>query len=357
MSFRFKTGIMRFLREERGAIAVAVAVLLTGVVGLTGAATDLGVVYTARGQLQNAADSAALAAAKNMMAQDPETLDAVTTPDAAQATAHQLTQANKALGDGLILLDNDYTIGFWDLDAEAFTRVGPSSDPSEINAVEVTLRKDDLANSPVTTMFSGIVGVSEVDVTAKSLAFVGYPNAIPEDGGLGIPIAVKDTAVTGGGDSPACGTQLTFHDENNENASWTTFKKWPSNSYTVDKYICDCYGVPYLKIGDYINITNGNLSNNVFRHLRQRFEREGSDIDGDGHLEWVVILPVIPADANSGSAEVLGFATFEMEEVHAAPLKMVRGIIRCNTMIPSAETGGPNFGSRAGNPKLVAVNN
>ena len=356
MSFRFKTGIKNFLREERGAIAVAVAVLLTGVVGLTGAATDLGVVYTARGQLQNAADSAALAAAKNMMAQDPVTLDAVTTPDAAQATAHQLTQANTALGNSLTLLDPDYTIGFWDLEAEAFTRIGPSSDPNDINAVEVTLRKDELANSPVTTMFAGIVGISQVDVQAKSLAFVGYPNAIPEDGGLGFPIAVKDTAVTGGGDSPSCGTQLTFSDENNENASWTTFKHYPANSTTVDKYICDCWGVPYLKISDIIYITNGKLSNNVFRNLRSRFEHEGTDIDGDGHLEWVVILPVIPAEANSGSAEVLGFATFEVEEVHAAPLKMVRGVLRCNTLIPAAETGGPNYGSRAGNPKLVAAN-
>jgi Flp pilus assembly protein TadG len=356
MSFRFKTGIMRFLREERGAIAVAVAVLLTGVVGITGAATDLGVVYTARGQLQNAADSAALAAAKNMMAQDPETLDAITTPDAAQATAHQLTQANTALGKGLILLDTDYTIGFWDLDAEAFTRTGPSSDPNDINAVEVTLRKDDLANSPVTTMFAGIVGISQVDVTAKSPAFVGYPSAIPKDGGLGFPIAVKDTAVTGGGDSPACGTQLTFHSENNENASWTTFDRWPANDPTVDHFICDCYTVPDLKVGDYINLINGNLSNNTFNHLRRRFEHEGVDIDGDGHLEWVVTLPVVSSSANSGPSEVLGFTTFEVEEVHSAPLKMVRGVLRCNTMIPSAETGGRNFGARAGNPKLVAAN-
>jgi Flp pilus assembly protein TadG len=356
MSFRFKTGIMRFLREERGAIAVAVAVLLTGVVGITGAATDLGVVYTARGQLQNAADSAALGAAKNMMAQDPVTLDAITTPEEAQATAHLMSNANKALGDSITLLDTDYTIGFWDLEAEAFTRTGPSSDPNDINAVEVTLRKDDLANSPVTTMFAGVVGISQVDVSAKSLAFVGYPMAIPEDGGLGIPIAIKESAVNPGG-GPACGTQITFSDENSENASWHTFDRWPANSRTVDYYICACYEPGYTKLGDYINLINGKLSNNVFQHLRSRFEHEGVDSDGDGHLEWVITIPVVPDEANSGPAEVLGFTTFEVEEVHAAPLKMLRGIIRCNTIINSAETGGPNFGARAGNPKLVATNN
>jgi Flp pilus assembly protein TadG len=356
MSFRFKTKLRKFLREERGAVAVAVAALLTGLVGITGAATDLGIVYTARGELQNAADAAALAAAKNMFTQDPVTKDAITTPEAARATAHEFSQANSALGASLTLLDPDYTIGWWDLTAEAFTRTGESSNPDDINAVEVMLRKDDLANNPVTTMFAGVVGVSKVDVTAKSLAFVGYAGAIPEHGGLGFPIAVKTSAVTGG-DGPACGTQLTFHSENNENASWTTFDRWPSNDPTVDKFICDCYTVPDLKIGDTINIINGNLSNNTFNNLRHRFEHEGTDIDGDGHLEWVVILPVIPDEANSGAAEVLGFATFEIEEVHSAPLKMVRGVLRCNTIIPSADTGGPNYGARAGNPKLVARSN
>ncbi len=356
MSFRFKTKLRRFLREERGAVAVAVAVLLTGLVGLTGAATDLGIVYTARGQLQNAADSAALAAAKNMISQDPVTLDAVTTPEAARATAHEFSQANTALGASLTLLDPDYTIGWWDLNAQAFTRTGESADPNDINAVEVTLRKDDLANNPVTTMFAGIVGVSKVEVTAKSLAFVGYPGAIPKDGGLGFPIAVKESAITGGG-GPVCGTQLTFHSENNENASWTTFDRWPANDPTVDHFVCGCYEVPTIKIGDNINIINGNLSNNTFNNLRHRFEREGTDIDGDGHLEWVVTVPVVPDSANSGSAEVLGFATFEIEEVHSAPLKMVRGVLRCNTVIPSADTGGPNYGARAGNPKLVAAAN
>ena len=356
MSFRFKTGIMRFLREERGAVAVAVAVLLTGVVGITGAATDLGMVYTARGQLQNAADSAALAAAKNMFTWDPETYEITTTPDASLATAHEFSEANKALGHSITLLEPDYTIGWWDLDAEGFTRTGASADPNDINAVEVTLRKDDLANSPVTTIFSGIVGISQVDVQAKSLAFVGFPQAIPEDGGLGIPIALKESAVEGGG-GPNCGNTIEFSSEVIENASWTSFKRYPPSNTIIDRYVCDCYTVPWLEVGDYIYITNGKLSNNVFRHLQDRFEREGIDTDGDGDAdEWTIILPVIPDEANSGSAEVLGFATFIVNEVRTAPHKDVKGTIKCNTIIPSAQTGGPNYGARASNPKLVAVN-
>ena len=357
MSFRFKTGFKKFLREERGAVAVAVTVLLTGIVGITGAATDLGVVYTARGQLQNAADSAALAAAKDMFTWDPETYEITTTPDASLATAHQFSEANKALGDSITLLEPDYTIGWWDLDAEAFTRTGASADPNDINAVEVTLRKDELANSPVTTIFSGIVGVSQVDVQAKSLAFVGYPEAIPEDGGLGIPIALKEDAINPGGGGPACGTQLTLQERTNDEMAWTTFKRCPVNARTVDYYICDCYGVPHLKTEDSIKIADDRMTRSVFKHLRDRFEREGADIDGDGHLEWVIIVPVISSEAYSGSTQVLGFTTFEIEEVHASKsLKMVRGVLRCDTIINAAETGGPNFGARAGNPKLVAVN-
>lgn len=356
MSFRFRTVLARLWREERGAVAVAAAVLLTGLVGLTGAATDLGVVYSARGQLQNAADSAALAAAKSMFTYNEQTYAIITTPEEARATAHQFSQANKALGNSLILLDPDYTIGWWDLDAQAFTRTGESANPDDLNAVEVTLRKDDLANSPVTTMFAGIVGVSTVDVQAKSLAFVGYPQAVPRGGGVGIPIAIKESAISNG-DSPYCGSSLEFHSENNENGSWTSFNRWPANSNTVDNFICDCYTVPFLEIGDTINIVNGNLSNFVFAHLQDRFEREGIDTDGDGDAdEWTVILPVVPDEANSGAAEVRGFATFTINEVRMAPHKDVRGTIKCGTIIPTADTGGPNFGARASNPKLVAAN-
>jgi hypothetical protein len=201
------------------------------------------------------------------------------------------------------------------------------------------------------------VGVKQVDVTAKSLAFVGYPNAIPKDGGLAIPITVKESAVTDGY-GPDCGNVLEFHDENNENASWTSFDRWPANSNTVDHFICDCYTVPFLEVGDTINIINGNLSNFVFIHLRDRFRREGIDTDGDGDAdEWTVIIPVVPDEANSGSAEVRGFATFVITEVNSAPSKNVKGYLRCGTVIPSAETGGTNYGARAGNPKLVAQTN
>src|SRR5688572_12201323 len=49
---------------ERGAVAVMFALLLVGLVGFIALAIDLGAVYSKRQELQNAADSAALAAAQ-----------------------------------------------------------------------------------------------------------------------------------------------------------------------------------------------------------------------------------------------------------------------------------------------------
>lgn len=354
MSFRFKKLWQKLWRSERGSVAVGITVMLTALVGLTGAATDLGMLYTAKTELQNAADAAALGAAKNMLTWD-ENNQAITTCEEAFSTALQVSWANKALGKNLLLLEQDYTIGLWDPEAGAFVRVGASSDPDDINAVQVTLRRDNLANSPVTTMFAGIVGASQVNVDATSLAYVGYPSSAPA-GTMGVPIALKESAVTSG-DGPSCGTELVFHDENNENASWTTFDIWPSNDRTVRDIICGCHEVPFLEIGDHINIINGNLSNWTFWELQRRFEYEGTDTDGDGDAdEWTVILPVVDDEANSGPAELKGFATFVIQEVRAAPHKDVRGILKCGTIVPNSDTGGPNFGARASNPKLLAVN-
>ncbi len=53
------------LREERGATAVMVALLMVPLIGFVGIAVDVGALYAERGQLQNGADAAALAIARD----------------------------------------------------------------------------------------------------------------------------------------------------------------------------------------------------------------------------------------------------------------------------------------------------
>ena len=54
---RFATKIRRLARSDRGAVAMIVAAGIAAFIGMVAIAVDLGVWYTARGQLQKAADA------------------------------------------------------------------------------------------------------------------------------------------------------------------------------------------------------------------------------------------------------------------------------------------------------------
>lgn len=347
---RWPINPVRFIRDERGMLAAMAAVMLTALVGITGAATDLGLLYTARNQLQNAADASALAAADAIITYD-SSFNAQVDYQSAWSTAQQLAASNQAIGVNLTLLEPDFVVGKWDLAGGQWISTGSSSDPNDINAVQVTLRRDETANSPVSTYFAGIVGYGQVGVSAASLAFIGYAGSSPE-GALALPIAVAADAVTGGDDAPDCGQALVFHDERNENAEWTTFFDWPSNDPNVRDYVCGCKSSPALKVGDDINVINGNLSNQTFEALAARFQDEGEDVDGDGIADqWLVTLPVVEFGATT--AHVTGFAYFTITEVRTAPDKEVVGVLQCGMVVPDSATGGEDYGARAGHPKLI----
>lgn len=57
--------ITRRMRDERGAVAIVVAISMVALLGFTALAIDVGALYSERAQLQNGADSAALAVAQD----------------------------------------------------------------------------------------------------------------------------------------------------------------------------------------------------------------------------------------------------------------------------------------------------
>ena len=344
----------RWLRDERAGIAAMAAIMLTVMVGMIGAVVDLGLLYATKNELQNAADAAALAGAATLVTHDQDR-NVMAQPDMAVTSAQQVSLANQALGVNLQLRLEDITLGLWvepnqDFDPD---HIGPSSDPDYLSACRVVVRRDNLANSPVDTIFAGAVGFSVVNVTAVSTAHLGYAGSVSE-GMVDLPIAVKDDALTSGG-GPNCGQAISFHSENAENAEWTSFFTWPANNPNVRDYVDGSRETPALKVGDEINVINGNLSNNTFNALADRFESEGSDLDGDGSVDaWQVLLPVMSGDTSGAcSATVVGFAHVLITGVRNAPYKDILGVLQCGLVVPGSSTGGGNFGSRAATPKLV----
>ncbi len=247
------TRLIRLARDERGAMAVMVAVSLTALVGFTGAAVDLGSIYSSRSELQNANDAAALAAAATMITYNDQ-MQAVAQPEEALSQAHTFTGKHTVIqlvpedpqdpeGDKvpievpLIMRDEDFEIGRWNHQLGDFEETGFSDDPDDLTAVRIKLRRDTLANNPVSTFFAKMAGLDNVELRTSSVAFLGYAGSVPpgvpkdegapggetEGGGLPVlPIAVHSSVIGDGEDFPD-GMYLEFHSENDETAVWHAF--------------------------------------------------------------------------------------------------------------------------------------
>ncbi|QWV95105.1 Tad domain-containing protein [Geomonas oryzisoli] len=154
-------------RDQKGFALVYIALMIVVLVGFVSLAVDLGYIYVAKGQLQNAADAAALAGASMNLS------DSLTV----RAKAKQFAAINKAAGDPVVITDSDITIGHWDAATSSFTTSSP------INAVKVVARRTEAGASAaeqgkVQTFFgkvfsllpSGGEGWAEMSAAASAIA-------------------------------------------------------------------------------------------------------------------------------------------------------------------------------------------
>ncbi len=138
---------MKFPRQtpksstRRGSVAVVVAIVLLALVGVAALVVDLGYARLVQQQLQSAADASALGAVRRL----DQTSDGL---DNARATAVDVAALNDAHGEPVVLDPNegnsvtgDVCLGVWDDTSGTFS---PSEDASEINAVQVLARRNDL---------------------------------------------------------------------------------------------------------------------------------------------------------------------------------------------------------------------
>jgi len=138
---------------EDGAVIVFVALAMVALLGFGALVIDFGRARVVRSELQTAADSAALAAARAL-------------PDAAAAQAIAETYANlNSGGAGAVTSAPDIVVGHWDASTAIFT---PSGSPT--NAVQIVTRRADVYGNPVTNFFAGIGGFDETDVSAIAIS-------------------------------------------------------------------------------------------------------------------------------------------------------------------------------------------
>ncbi len=161
--------------RRRGAVAVFVMVILTVLIGFAALTVDVGIMYNVRGDLQQAADAAAIAGATALAtdlmmtvrlgAYDTETLAEI------NRRVHQVSVQNGTLGfPHLGTLPTDIRTGWIDLNSATSSAItGVAS--STLNAVEVSIRcEDNSPNGAVQFIFAPILGMTHTNIRATATA-------------------------------------------------------------------------------------------------------------------------------------------------------------------------------------------
>ena len=192
------------VREERGAVAILMTLMVPVLVGFMTLAVDATYAYTTHNQLQIAADAAALAGVQRVGSYTG-TSSTPCTSNPAQASqgstvctpAQTLAQDNRPHGAGntTILQTKDIVVGVWN---GSFTPLATGAVP---NAVKVTTSMTAANSNPLSLFFTSMLGIiantadfKNISLTATAIAAYSGVNA---GGGAVVPahlIVVIDTS-------------------------------------------------------------------------------------------------------------------------------------------------------------------
>jgi Flp pilus assembly protein TadG len=253
--------------NERGAVAVLVALLLVVLLGFGALAIDASMLYAQKAQLQNGADAAALA-----IAQDCAKRGTALCQPAAAATAVQYAKANT-------------NSGMADAPVPSFPAAG---------TVVVTTEARD-ANGPGMTLFlANVFGISRADVNATSTAKWGGPSGLT----AAVPVAFSECQFNLAGSTQL----LTLHGTTTCVSSspsgqvipggfgWLT----PDSSAVCGTTVTIASPAVSSKNGD--SMPNGQVCKPGFASLQGQ----------------TVLLPVYDSIDASGNFHIKGFAAFQI---------------------------------------------
>ena len=157
MPFKLRN-IRELKRDQRGAVAVVVALSLVVILGVAALAVDASYLYSLRAQLQATADSAALAGASQL-------------PDADDTANTAVLYAGKNMPSathGTVLAAPDVTLGRWDDETRIFDPTG-----TPVNAVQVVARRSEANDNAAELYFARVLGFHETDVNTAAVAWNG----------------------------------------------------------------------------------------------------------------------------------------------------------------------------------------
>ncbi|HOD35429.1 MAG TPA: pilus assembly protein TadG-related protein [Syntrophales bacterium] len=354
--------------DNRGAVAILVALLLVVFVGMGALAVDVGYLMVSRSELQNVADAAALAATRQLgvlyegmtSAQQVAYVVGGTDESLIKSAAAAVAISNQAGGVSIAIDPDDILIGTWD------SRLGPdpfSRTNSQPDAVRVTARRDQQVNNPVSTFFARVFGIQSAPVNAvATAALTGQSTAGP--GGLPIPVGISRAWFDNR--SVFCEQPIRFYPTNSPEgcAGWHTYTDEPPNASRLRRLLNDIensrYESPEVVAGSTeLNYVGGTIAS-AFPDMQSLFE--SMKVRNDGRLDldndpntWTTTVVVYDASDCSNPNKAIataGFATVVIYDVHEAPEKTIYARVICDS-VDFGRGGGGNYGTMGSIPGLV----
>ena len=366
---KFRKALMARLNDQRGAVAVTVAIMLLALLGITALALDVGHALVARNQLQNASDAAALAGARALgliygANSGSMTGYTLTSGDSASiVSAASIAGAdNQAAGVTVTVNATDIATGNWDGATRTFT-------PTTVlpRAVRVITRRDSTANGPISTFLGTVVGVTSVSVTAVATAQLN-PVSVMAPGDMNAPFGISEFYFNSGF---GCGSTIQFSPSVPGNpqtcAGWQAFDQNANAANMkniVDGLTNDTYTPPSAQAGQTtLNFTNGNMAS-VWSRLVTLWQTEVAQ-----NGSWNMYVPVYAGNdcSPNGAQTIIGFTTVQVTYVGAPgdannalnctgsnpSTGCVAGTVVCNVFQGNGGSGGGSFGTFGTVPGLV----
>lgn len=218
--------------RQRGAAMVLVAIFITLLIGIAALSIDVGFIATTKNELQNVADSAALAAAGKLG--DIYIVHGAYNHDTDNSSivnmAVEIGQKNSAGGTTVTIAAADVEIGLWSGDPDVYPRF--TADTVAPNAVRVTARREAGVNGALSTLFARIFDIDAVGVTADAVAALTSPVDV-EPGVIKLPVGLSERQF----DEAPCNEPITFGDTKDSCAGWHIYDEDKVSASAMDEMI------------------------------------------------------------------------------------------------------------------------
>jgi Flp pilus assembly protein TadG len=317
-----------FFSDESGSVAAVSAIVLVVLLGMAAMALDIAHLVSVRRDLTKAAEAGALAGARGLWPKILPSTSASRSPDTVTAWQWAYDTARDNPVDGIKLAVNgvvSVSIGRWDYTTSQFT-----AGSAPYNAVKVTTRRDG-----VKMILGHLFGVFSRDVRASAIAVMDFAKAVGQGS---LPIAINQEYT-----DPGTVLFINFTPDPLDNGGWFTETSDSANAATFKDYIENA-SCPPLKVGDIINLQNGNDTTTL------QLMKDTLALHTNG---WYVMLPVVNTSSFNHAEPIMAFVPFKITEINdTSNPKGVTGTVVSLAEVPTALPGGTNYGALAP-PKIV----